>query len=219
MAIRTANGVKGCYMAGWRVKFATITQGSAVKTPTFAYRILHEQWDNFRNRWQYWARQHGGYNLYAAFVEGQTRREGMPHFHIIATSLPDKRTLHDWAVASGFGYQVDVQDVKPNAGVAWYVSKYSTKSSDAAAMPRGFRRVRFSRDWPQMLFKADMLENSAIVRLPQETYAAWLIRAVQSYGVDPSAVIEKVMLLCDKTADETQADYAAKTVMVIEQWT
>jgi hypothetical protein len=217
-AIRTVNGVRAIYAAGWRVKFATITQPGSVKTPEFAYRILANQWSKFRQKWEYWVDKQEGYNLYAAFVEGQGRRAGMPHFHILATSLPTQDKLKDWVVSSGLGYMVDLQDIEPNSGVAWYVSKYSTKGSDAHLMPKGFRRVRFSRDWPQMLFRADMLESKAIVRLPHETYAAWLLRAVQSFGVDPSDVMAKVVELCDKTQGEEQADYAARTLMVLEQW-
>lgn len=217
-AIKTANGVNAIHAAGWRVKFATITQGSGVKTPEFAYRILFSQWDSFRNKWQYWAKKQGGNNLYAAFVEGQSRRSDMPHFHIIGTALPDKETLRKWAVESGFGYQVDIQPIGASSGVAWYVSKYSCKGSDAASMPKGFRRVRFSQDWPGMLFRAELLESESVVRLPEESYANWLLRAVRTFGVDPNAVMLKVQELCDKTGNEQQSDYAAKTVMVLEQW-
>jgi hypothetical protein len=217
-AIRTANGVKGIYMCGWRVKFATITQPASVKTPEFAYHILASQWSKFRQRWEYWADKQGAYNLYAAFVEGQSRRAGMPHFHILATCLPKKEKLREWVVSSGLGYEVDLQDVKPNTGVAWYVSKYSTKGSDAHLMPKGFRRVRFSRDWPQMLFRSDLLESEAIVRLPRESYAAWLLRAVQAFGIDPNEAMLKVQELCDKTEGTEQSDYASKTVMALEQW-
>jgi hypothetical protein len=215
-AIQTVNGVRAIYAAGWRVKFATVTQGGNVRTPEFAYKILYDQWDKFRNRWQWWCRQNETYNLYASFVEGQSRREGMPHFHIIATSLPKQDKLKDWVVASGLGYQVDLQEIQPSSGVAWYVSKYSTKGSDAQYMPKGFRRVRFSRDWPQMLFKADLLESAAIVRLPRETLPAWLTRAVAAFGVDPAETMQQVLLLSDQTQNERQADVAARVLMLVE---
>lgn len=187
-AIRTANGVRAIYAAGLIPKFATITQPASVKTPEFAYHILADQWDKFRNRWQYWARKQNAPNFYAAFVEGQARRDGMPHFHVIATLLPKKSLLGAWVVESGLGYETSLSTVKPNSGAAWYVSKYSTKSSDAALMPKGFRRVRYSQDWPQMRFRVDDREDAACVKLPGETIAHWTWRCAELFGTSPNDV-------------------------------
>lgn len=217
-AIRTANGIAALYSEGIRPKFATITQPGKIQSPAFAYSILSSQWDVFRQRWERWARKVETPNIYAAFVEGQSRRDGMPHFHIIGASLPDKEQLRKWVVKSGFGYQVSLEALKPSLGVAWYVSKYSTKGSDAQYIPKGFRRVRYSRDWPQMLFKSDLLESTSIVRLPHESYAHWLLRAVSTFGVDPNETMQQVQNLTDQTEGTEQADYAAKTMMVLEQW-
>ena len=214
-AIRTANGVYALFAAGLIPKFATITQSGAVRTPEFAYQIIAHQWDKFRNRWQYWARTSDEPNFYAAFVEGQERREGMPHFHIVGCALPSADMLRHWAVASGFGYEVDCSRLSPNAGTAWYVSKYSTKSSDAKIMPVGFRRVRYSRDWPRMLFRADMLESTAVVRQSAESYAHWLIRAVYAFGVEPEAVMEQVMLLADKAIQPEAVEMSARLLLTL----
>lgn len=212
-AIRTANGVYALFCAGLIPKFVTVTQSGAVRTPEFAYHIIASQWDKFRNRWQYWARKADEPNFYAAFVEGQERREGMPHFHIIGCALPPLEMLRHWAVDSGLGYEVDCSRLKPNAGTAWYVSKYSTKSTDAKYMPVGFRRVRYSRDWPRMLFRSDMQEQTAIVREPQESYAHWLIRAVYAFGVDPSAVMLQVLKLADQAVEPEAPEMAARMLL------
>lgn len=217
-AIKTANGVYALFTMGLRPKFATITQPGSIKTPTFAYRILHTQWDKFRNRWQYWARTMETPNTYAAFVEGQSRRSDMPHFHIVGTALPSKETLRDWAVSSGFGYEVDLQVIKPNAGVAWYVSKYSTKGSDAQYIPKGFRRCRYSQDFPDMYFRADLLEHTGIVRAQRETYAHWLVRAVRAFGIDPIDAMQQAQAIVDKTQDEARANYAAQTLIQVMNW-
>ncbi len=217
-AIKTANGVYALMAAGIMPRFATITQSGKVRTPRFAYSILASQWSGFRNRWEYWARKQGIPNPYAAFVEGQSRRAGMPHFHILAAGLPDKEKLQEMVVSSGFGYQVDLQRIKPNAGAAWYVSKYSTKSSDAQFMPRGFRRVRYSEDWPNMLFRADLLEGASIIREPRESYAHWIVRAVQAFGVDPQSVMLQTQELVDQTGNLEASDYAARALLLVEGW-
>lgn len=217
-AIKTANGVNALLAAGIMPNFATITQSGKVRTARFAYSILAAQWSGFRNRWEYYTRKNGIPNPYAAFVEGQSRRAGMPHFHIIAAGLPGKERLREMVVKSGFGYQVDLQRIQPGSGVAWYVSKYSTKSSDAALMPHGFRRVRYSEDWPDMLFRADLMESDAIVRQPRESYASWILRAVQAFGVDPQDIMRQTQELVDRTGDVQRAEIAARTLMLIEGW-
>lgn len=196
-AIETANGVQALLTSGIRPYFVTITQPASVKTPEMAYSILFSQWDKFRNRWQYWAKQQAVPNFYAAFVEGQGHREGMPHFHIIGTAFPGKRTVKDWATSSGLGYQADVQLIAANSGVAWYVSKYSTKGSDAALMPRNFRRVRFSQDWPRMVFRKDLREGNAIVKRTTETVLSWAYRAALTYLLNPDNIAQDAIALLD----------------------
>jgi len=219
-AIEVANGVRAMYCAGQIPKFVTITQPGSVRTAEYAYSILHNQWDKFRNRWQYWAaKQHERWEwkfnvtlnaptpvryrdetptLYAAFVEGQSRRAGMPHFHIIATDVPNVETMRRWCVASGLGYQCDIQTVSGNSGAAWYVSKYSTKSSDAKIMPVGFHRVRLSQDFPRIAWREDAREGNAIARLPRESTQAFAWRAAMTYSLNPDAVIESIEALAEK---------------------
>jgi hypothetical protein len=219
------------YCAGIKLSFATLTQPASVKTPEYAYKILAEQWDGFRNRWHYWAekqrqRVEFKYNpvfsrlapslfsdelplVYAAFVEGQERRSGMPHFHIIGSPMPDKETLRKWAVSSGLGYQVDLQPIRHGTATAWYVSKYSTKSSDAQYMPDGFRRVRCSENWPDMLFKSDIQESTAIVKLPQESYTDWAIRAWANFGLDHEELLRQALYIADNAVQEEYAEALA----------
>ncbi len=219
-AIEVANGVRAMYAAGQIPHFVTITQPGSVKSPEFAYSILHSQWDGFRNRWQYWAKKQGrrwewkyqtnfrGFmpvcysdstpTLYAAFVEGQSRREGMPHFHIIATCVPDVETLRKWCVKSGLGYQCDIQRVSGNSGAAWYVSKYSTKSSDAAIMPVGFHRVRISEDWPRIKWRSEERENVACVRIQRESTQAFAWRCAMMFGLNPDEVCDSIERLSEK---------------------
>lgn len=234
-AIKVANGMSALYCAGVKLSFATLTQPASVKTPEYAYKILAEQWDGFRNRWHYWAekqrqRVEWRYSpvfsalapnlftddlplVYAAFVEGQERRQGMPHFHIIGYPMPDKETMRKWAVSSGLGYQVDLQPIKHGTATAWYVSKYSTKSTDAQYMPDGFRRVRTSENWPDMLFKSDIQESTAIVKLPQESYTDWAIRAWANFGLDNKELLLQAQYIADNAIQQEYAEALAMLQM------
>jgi len=217
-AIKVANGVYALYAAGVRLYFATITQPPSVRTAEFAYRIIDKQWDGFRNRWQYWAGKAEIPNFYAAFVEGQTRRAGMPHFHIIGSALPDKEALRRWAVESGFGYMVDRQPLTPDAGTAWYVSKYSTKSSDAKDMPEGFRRVRYSRDWPRLLMGSDLNESMGIVKGPNESYASWAMRASLVVEARASDLLADALALADLAESGAKQETIAQTLALVQGW-
>lgn len=212
-AIEVANGVQALFSAGVRPKFLTITQGSKVQTVEYAYSILHTQWDKFRRKWQAWSDQQGTPTFYAAFVEGQERRKGMPHFHIIGSYLPDKETVRDWVVSSGFGFQVALMDVKPNSGAAWYVSKYSTKSTDAGYMPKGFRRCRLSQNWPRLRWKSDLRESAAIVKKPGESYRQWAFRASITLDLDPDLILQSALAVLEQTSDEPTLELITQDIL------
>lgn len=206
-AIRCANGIGALRVAGIPGAFLTLTQPPSVKTASFAYSILPKQWNTLRMKWTRWCNAQGLPFDYAAFVEGQSRRSGMPHFHIIGTFAPDKETLRQWAVQSGLGYQIDRQELGPSNGVAWYVSKYSTKSSDANLMPKGFRRVRYSEDFPKMKFRTDDATKEAIVKRPKESVDLWAFRAAVAFHLDISGIVERAYNLLDG-AQETELSLA-----------
>lgn len=212
-AIEVANGVQALFAAGVLPKFLTITQGSNVKTPQYAYEILHSQWSKFQSRWRRWCDELGVPMFYAAFVEGQTRRDGMPHFHIISGFIPDKELVRDWVVRSGFGYQIALHDMKPNSGAAWYVSKYSTKSSDAKDMPKGFRRCRLSENWPRLRWRSELMEATAIVKRPNESYRLWAFRASRVLDLDPDLILASALALLETTADEPTLEKITEDIL------
>jgi hypothetical protein len=122
----------------------------------------------------------------------------MPHFHIIATDTPDIETMRKWCVSSGLGSQCNIQRVSGHSGVAWYVSKYSTKSSDAKIMPVGFHRVRLSKDFPRIAWREDERGGNAIARLPRESVQAFAWRAAMTFALNPDTVIEAIEALSEK---------------------
>lgn len=133
--------------------FLTLTLGSLYRTPQEGYAAIPRLWDTTRKAYQ---RYYGSFT-YLAFVEGQAKRGGMPHFHIVTPVEPPtkrgrlgyvtRRGVHDFAVAYGWGYQAKLELVT-GSQAAVYVSKYTSKGDPS--MPRNFRRVRASRDFPKL---------------------------------------------------------------------
>jgi len=155
----------------------TLTLGSSEKRVDLAYIKLKKLWNRLRMsitrqakiKWQY-----------CAFVEGQPKRQSMPHFHIIMNVIPPKclgkkgvvtkHAVHDFAAKLGWGFEADLQSVTDEKA-SYYVAKYVSKGS--AVIPRGFRRVRTSRRWTP--FQKDPLKR-LIVRRAGEPLPDYLIR-------------------------------------------
>lgn len=147
--------------------------------PDAGYAVLPRLWDALRKQIQ---RRGKGFS-YIAFVEGQPKRGDMPHFHVICNVKPWKR-VKDIAWYAGFGYQAKAVVVNgPKA--ASYVAKYATKQNPAT--PKGFRRVRTSRDIkPLPAFESDGL----IVPHKTETNVAYVLRVSSITGIDPGELYD-----------------------------
>lgn len=79
----------------------------------------------------------------------------------------------------GFGFEADISQVNgPRA--ARYVAKYASKQP--RAMPRHFRRVRVSRDWPKLPQPA--YELDVIYRNKRESVKAYVRRVAVQTGED-----------------------------------
>lgn len=146
--------------------FWTLTLPGWVVQPETGYRLLPDNWNRLR---QHLRREQGTFT-YAAFVEPHPRRKNIPHLHVITFQWPRER-LKDLAVHCGYGYQADIQQVS-SAGAARYVSKYASKQE--LAMPKGFRRVRVSQDWPKLPEPA--YEHEVIYPHPHESVKAYVRR-------------------------------------------
>lgn len=161
--------------------FWTFTLGSQFKTARAGYEALPKLWNKLRMAMQ---REHGVF-VYLAFVEGQEKRGGMPHFHVITfQGVPrrwDKRkdkhkNIKDFAVHMGFGFMATETEITSSKASA-YVSKYVSKGTPN--IPRNFRRVRPCQDWP----KPDKDSKLPyIVRSRKETLQDWLIRVQEASG-------------------------------------
>lgn len=170
---------------GTRYWFITLTLGSNYRNISKAFGALPKLWDTMRKSM---TRTYGTWD-YLAFVEGQPKRGGMPHFHILASVPPNaklnakgvmtKHNLHDWAHKKGWGYMIEVELV--NSGqAASYVAKYSTKQHPST--PKGFRRVRASRQWTKL--PRDPLRK-LIVPAKGEDVAHFIARLADISGLPP----------------------------------
>lgn len=158
--------------AGGEAFFWTLTLRGKYHTPTLGYQSLPLLWDNLRKRIQ---RQQKAWS-YCAFVEGQPKRDFMPHFHVISMSKAPCR-IKDLAMESGFGYQA-TESLINSAKAANYCAKYASKTNPAT--PKGFRRVRASRDWAKL---PPMEGEPYLVRHKNELLSDYLLRVHWISGV------------------------------------
>lgn len=158
----------------------TLTLGSNYSDIQRAYADLKKLWDRLRQAvTRYYKKKYNWSHFtwtYLAFVEGQPKRNGMPHFHII-TAIPAPERIKDFAVHCGFGHQADEHEIN-GKGAGAYVAKYASKGAEY--IPKDFRRVRASQDWAKLPdFKADTL----FVKSKTESITAYLIRVHEETGV------------------------------------
>jgi hypothetical protein len=126
----------------------------------------------------------------------------MPHFHILTTGLPPtrknakgnvtKRALHDWAHSLGWGFQAELLIVSSSEAAA-YVAKYASKQSPLT--PKGFRRVRVSRDWPKLPNKGGA---HWLTPARDEDVAHFIARVADATMLDPAELWLKWADLTDE---------------------
>lgn len=165
-----------------KVHFWTLTMGSNYVKPSEAYKEFPRLWDATRKAIQ---RYHKEFT-FIAFVEGQPHRSYMPHFHVLTfQSIPEgysKRTdplmwIKDFGVHMGFGHQCEDAMVTSLRAAA-YVTKYASKG--CPEIPKGFRRVRCSRDWVK---SPDKEYDPYYVRSVGERVEDYLMRVEEGTGV------------------------------------
>lgn len=161
-------------------RFWTLTMPGGMRSVRDAFDCIPRLWDSFRKEIQ----RSSGKWTYLAFVEGQAQRDGMPHFHILTFTVAPYR-LKDFAAHIGFGYMAKDLPVVSKAA-ANYVAKYASKGD--GAMPRGFRRVRSSKDW----YKLPFVPHAAfIVPAKGEDLVHYLCRVADETGLSVDDVSQK----------------------------
>lgn len=122
-------------------RFFTLTSPGDEDAAT-SYAEFPARWKRFRMRLE----RRFGRIEYLGVVEAQKR--GAAHIHVVYRGpFISQRWLSRIAAECGFGKIADIR--RSNPGLLRYLGKYLTKelSDPAAAPPRYFRRVRWSRGW------------------------------------------------------------------------
>jgi len=145
-----------------------------------AYAELKKLWNRLRMAMVREYDKKYGWGLvdwpYLAFVEGQPKRNGIPHFHIIS-ALPAPFRIKDFAVRCGFGYMADEKVLLSSKRAAAYVAKYASKGAEF--IPKDFRRVRASRTWAKL---PEMVGRVLFVKSRTEHLSDYFIRVSNATG-------------------------------------
>lgn len=105
----------------------------------------------------------GKYWCYAQVTEHQKKTRRHPHSHMLCTFLPSDATqtkdangkevfVSQWFsranASASLGDQHTISAVKSAAAVSRYIGKYMFKESANEIWPSGWKRVRYSQNWP-----------------------------------------------------------------------
>lgn len=185
LARRWAGVVRhGVKIQGGEAHFFTFTMSNKTPSVFQAYKDLKHLWDSTRKAMQ---RAYKDWH-YVAFVEGQAKRNGMPHFHIISIEPipPQWKRIKDFAAHIGFGFMAHDEIVRTRKAAS-YVSKYASKGDPK--MPKRFRRVRCASCWPKRV--DDFEGDPFIVRAKGEDHWAFLARASEVTNVDVEILMQR----------------------------
>jgi len=188
---RIVNGALSLVEQGHALYFLTITTRGgnlSVKEAETGYaewtnRLL----TNLRTK----STRNADYWCYSQVTERQKRRH--PHSHILTTfnaydavegikpgyttgkdgikrygdtKVLRSEILQSAIISSGLGEQYDFTEVRKPEAVSRYIGKYLFKSSLLTQWPAGWRRVRYSQNWP----KGPMEKSDAFVLIGREDW-------------------------------------------------
>ncbi len=170
---RIVNGCTEIVQQGHSLNFITITtRGASLSLAEAEQNYLlwtNRLLSNLRAK----TARCGGYWSYVQVTERQKRKH--PHSHILCTFEPDDAVegvkenwhtvngkleveyidalrsdaLQSAVCSAGLGEQYDFSHVRSEKAVARYVGKYLFKSSLLTHWPKGWKRVRYSQNWPK----------------------------------------------------------------------
>jgi len=125
------------------ISFLTLTS-SAKLGPDATMRVFSSAWDVLLKR----ARRSGSQGQYLLIPE--RHKDGRLHAHAVETFNLGTRWWKDSSAECGLGYMAEEEEARTPGGAAYYVAKYLAKSLGAQNWPKGWRRVRTSRNWPKL---------------------------------------------------------------------
>jgi len=170
---RIVNGANELALAGHKLYFHTITCRGKDMSLEDAERGYAKWTNKLLSTMRARCKKQGDFWAYAQVTERQQRQH--PHSHFISTFLPDdaiatvkQKTkangeieqreiqVSKWFIESnrsaGLGDQCEITVIINAVAVAVYVSKYLFKDAIATHWPKGWKRVRYSQNWPDLEF-------------------------------------------------------------------
>jgi hypothetical protein len=173
-------GLKGAVLLvdeGLTLEFVTITSRPYTTANSSRY-FFSQNWPKLARRAKYHTEKKSG-QKWAYFLIPEQHKTGRLHAHLIAATHLCERWWKDNAYKCGLGYIANVQEVEHPAFTVAYVTKYLAKSIEYTEWPKGFRRVRTSRNWPAV----DKLELPGwIWSEHNDDSADWSLHALREYG-------------------------------------
>lgn len=167
---RMVHGAKVLSERGLSLFFVTLTCRGREMTREMAERGYLQWTNSVLTAMRTKCKRADGDWYYSGVTERQQR--GHPHSHYQMTWIPDdvqeyargaplpngatakrdtlySQWLTDQAVRSGLGKMTDISYVNSPVAVAVYQAKYMFKDAARTHWPKGWRRVRYSRNWPK----------------------------------------------------------------------
>lgn len=142
-AVKVYHGADVIAQNGNPINFLTITSHGKLDADA-SIKVFPHAWGLLRQRAY---RMTGGFD-YVLIPE--RHQDGRLHVHALETASLGARWWKDNAAACGLGYMVDESVARSAAGAAYYAVKYLAKNLEYHGWPKGFRRVRTSRHWPEL---------------------------------------------------------------------
>jgi hypothetical protein len=69
-----------------------------------------------------------------------------------------------------------------------------------------------------MIFRADQEENTAVVKMPDESYAGWALRASMTCDITPGDLVAAALDLADLARAEYAGEALSQLLIAVQQW-
>lgn len=164
---------------GIEMSFITLTS-RAYSTPNKSIHFMKQNWPKLVRRAKYHTEKKAG-QKWAYMLIPERTKAGILHAHLIACTTLSSHWWHDNGYATGFGFSNEAEPIDHAGGAAKYISKYLGKDMLHTGWPKGFRRVRTSRNWP----KPDRLSLPGWEWSKHSDESAWFeYYLLKDYGYD-----------------------------------
>ena len=128
---------------GQSLSFLTLTSHEQL-TVTGSLKVWPKAWKKLRQRANY--KLHG----FQYILIPERHKSGKLHIHALETGNFGQKWWKDNGRECGLGYIANEGTARTAGGAAMYVTKYLTKSLESTVWPKGLRRIRTTRSWPQL---------------------------------------------------------------------